>query len=176
MKDLSVELAASVIRDREQASAEALRLAQLRDDVDVRLRLGLATFNAASLVALLSAAGAAPNFLASIGFTGGLTVFSLAAFTVGTVAAGVAAFSTQNDITRRAGMAGARVSTVESRLLSVVNNDGAAFEKYSKKDLEFFEHGLGRSATARWAQSISGGAWLAGVVSPLLNVISGFIH
>lgn len=171
--EIAGELVASVLRDREQASAEALRLAQLRDELEVRLRLGLATFNAASLVALLSAAGAAPAFLESIGFTRGLSIFSLAAFSLGTVAAGVSAFSTQNDLTRRAGTAGARVSAIQSRLLALSANSHEQFESFSKKDLELFNEGLKRSSWARWAQSLSGGAWLAGVLSPLLNVAFG---
>jgi len=51
--DLGAELIASILRDQEIASVEAHRLARLRDDVDVRLRFGLAVFNSASLVALL---------------------------------------------------------------------------------------------------------------------------
>jgi len=172
-KNLEAELVASVLRDRDHASAEANRVAQLRDELDVRLRLGLVAFNAASLVALLSAIGAAPAFLEAIGFTRGLSIFALVAFALGAIAAGVSAFSTQNDLTRRSGASGARVSAIQARLSALSMNNGLAFEEYSKRDLQLFEEGLSRPAVARWGQYAAAGAWLAGVLAPFSSLVFG---
>ena len=162
-------LEATLLRDRELASADSLRLAQLRDEVDVKLRFGLATFNAASLVALLSAAGAAPKFLASIGFQGSIIETSVVAFAIGTVAAGVSTIATQNELTVRAGIAAARVTNFQTKLSAFNGNHDDAYKLCSDKELELHNDSLKRSDLARWSQSLAGGCWVAGALAPLIS-------
>lgn len=165
------ELLASVLRDQQLASAEAQRLAQLRDDVDVKVRFGLATFNAASLVALVSAMGAAPDFLHSIGITGAIAVFDLVAFAVGVVLAGVSIYSTQNELTLRAGHAAARASNTQKTALAISRGDRTRFEEGLEADSALLTASLQRHSVAIYAQHFSGGAWLAAVLTPLLHSV-----
>jgi len=163
------------LRDRERASEEALRLASVRDDLTVRYRLGLATFNAASIVALLTAAGGASTALAKLGFTETNLQASLALFCFGVVAAGVSIASYQNDLVERAGYAAARVSVVD-RLISAASNPphaggNPAYERAHEENRELFNKGLRLRLVAIWGQHLSAAAWLGGALIPIMSLL-----
>lgn len=163
------------LRDRESAREEALRLASVRDDLTVRYRLGLATFNAASIVALLTATGGAPNALAKIGFSESGLQASLGFFIFGVIAAGVSIASYQNDLVERASYAGARVSVIDQLISSVSNpahpGGSDAFERAHKENNELFNKGLRLRLVAIWGQNLSGAAWLGGVLVPIFGLL-----
>jgi hypothetical protein len=163
------------LRDRQLASEEALRLASVRDDLTVRYRLGLATFNAASIVALLTAMGTASNALTKIGFTEGSVRVSLVCFCFGVVAAGISIASYQNDLVERAGYAAARVAVFD-RLISIASDPmhpagNDAYERAHKENQDLFEKGLRLRHVALWGQSLSAGAWFGGVLVPILALL-----
>lgn len=162
------------LRDRERASEEALRLASVRDDLTVRYRLGLATFNAASIVALLTAIGGASDALAKVGFSESGVQASLAFFVFGVIAAGVSIASYQNDLVERAGYAAARVSVID-QLISVLSNPAYpggsdAFERAHKENNDLFKKGLRLRLVAIWGQNLSAAAWLGGVLIPIISL------
>lgn len=160
-------------RDRELASQEALRLGATRDELTNRYRLGLATFNAASIVAMLTALGAAPDVLNSLGFDASSIKASLILFTLGVIAAGVSISSTQNHLVERAGYASARVSVIDRLIMSSGNarGDDGGYGKAQKESLELLKKGLADRAIARWAQHLSSGSWLGGVSLPMLQLL-----
>lgn len=163
------------MRERELASEEALRLASIRDDLTVRYRLGLATFNAASVVALLTAIGGASNALAKIGFNESSLQWSLGFFCFGVVAAGISIASYQNDLVERAGYAAARVSVFD-RLISIASTPmhpggDDAYGRAHNENKELFEKGLRPRLVALWGQNLSAGAWLGGVLVPIAGLL-----
>jgi len=160
-------------RDRELASQEALRLAAARDDLTNRYRLGLATFNAASIVAMLTAVGGAPNALKLIGFDNELIRATLIFFTLGVIAAGTSIASTQNHLIERAGYANARVSVIDRLINASGHNraDDGTYTRAQKESQDLFKMGLEDRSIARWSQHLSSAAWLGGVSVPLLSLL-----
>lgn len=162
------------LREREQASDEALRLASLRDDLTVRYRLGLATFNAASIVALLTAIGGASTALTKIGFSNGNIQASLVCFCLGVISAGISIASYQNDLVQRAGYANARVIKID-HLVTLASNPAhpggnSAYERTHKENQELFEKGLHLRPVALWGQHFSAAFWLGGVLFPVTTL------
>ena len=163
------------LRDRELAREEALRLASIRDDLTVRYRLGLATFNAASIVALLTAIGGASAALSRIGFTDKGLQASLVFFCFGVVAAGISIASYQNDLVERAGYAAARVSVLD-RLVAESSlpphpGGSAQYEQAQRENRDLFAKGLKLRLVAIWGQNLSAAAWLGGVLIPITTLV-----
>jgi len=135
----------------------------------------LATFNAASIVALLTAIGGASDALVRIGFTDTSLQFSLGFFCFGVVAAGFSIASYQNDLVERAGYAAARVSVFD-RLISMVSNSAHpgsndAYERAHQENNDLFEKGLRLRPVALWGQNLAAGAWLGGVIVPIAGLL-----
>lgn len=86
------------------------RIIKRRDDVGDKLRFGVITLNAGSLLALLSALGGDGNAAQWLGFTKDNAALSAAAFVAGLVLSSVAIIIEQNRATREAGDAYARYS------------------------------------------------------------------
>lgn len=156
----------SLNHNREVASGEAQRLASYRDELGSKYLFALASFNAASIVAMLAAFGSSTENLASIGVT--LTVFkcALVAFLSGVILAGVAIAATQNHFTVRAGIAAARVTSLDTAIMAVKQGEGGerAFAKAHDDSHTLFLKGLKTSVVAIVSQNSSAGAWLAGAL------------
>lgn len=151
----------------EHARADASRISALHEEVAVRLRFGLTAFNAASMVALISAAGVAPNFLAALGLSDLETISSVAVFAGGTISGGVSIFLTQQDLKVRAAYADARATNLMTRASAVQNMQNQVFEATGIEALKLFEKVNKHSRGAINAQLISGWSWIIGLTLAL---------
>lgn len=158
-------------RERDFALAEALRLANVRDELGSRYLFGLATFNAAAVVALLASLGS-PHGVLSFGLDDATLKYAIGFFVVGVVFAGIAISATQNNLTVRAGVVAARV-TILSILIDVSADhwaDDGQYKVHSASRDSLFNESLKHSNVAIWFQNMSGGAWLAGAATPLVKL------
>jgi hypothetical protein len=167
-------LSASVSANLASAIEDAQGWGVLSDDLTSKIRIGLALLNGTSLVAMLGIASGESTLATGLGFSPSVAVTSFAAFFVGMVLAGVCLFSHQNELIEKAGYAKARLTILrtawtslnspnvdrqrEEQVLQMLN---AAYER--NKQL------LDVNAKAIHAQHWSAGAWLAGVLTPLLQ-------
>lgn len=155
----------SLTRQSDVASAEAQRLATTRDDLGSKYLFGLASFNAASIVAILTVMGGASDHLAANGIDQATLKWSLVFFTVGVIFAGIAIAATQNHLTVRAGYAAARVTSLDSAISYVASkpiSDDGTFTRAHDESHELFLKGLEISHVAIWTQNMAAGAWLGG--------------
>lgn len=165
MKDA---LSDDVLRMASQAEAEAHRLTTLADEVTVRLRFGLSAFNAASMVALISAAGAAPGILQSLGVSNGESFASVCVFAIGTIAGGASIFSTERELHDRAQYAIARAVNLSTRAAAVSYNNAETFFAAGEAEEELRRLAGKRSAWASRLQHVAGLAWASGLLSVIV--------
>jgi hypothetical protein len=154
-----------ILRLASSAQAEAIRLAGLADEVSIRLRFGLSAFNAASMVALISAAGAAPGVLQSLGVSNGESFASVCVFAVGTIAAGASIFLTQQELQRRSGYAAARAVNLGTRAAAAAYGNAESFEETATHEVALFGLAHKRSTWAVKLQHVAGLAWASGLLS-----------
>lgn len=157
----------SLNRNRDVATGEAQRLASYRDDLGSKYLFGLASFNAASIVAMLAAFGSSAESLASIGIDRSVFKAALLFFMAGVILAGVAIAVTQNHFTVRAGYAAARVTALDTAIMAVEHGKGGedAFTKSHDDSHNLFLKGLKMSMGAIATQNMSAGAWLGGALT-----------
>lgn len=125
-----------ILRMASHAQSDALRLSGLADEVTVRLRFGLSAFNAASMVALISAAGAAPGVLQSLGVSSGEAFASVCVFALGTIAGGGSIFSTERELRDRSAYAVARAINLGTRAAAAAYQNSALFFETGEKEEE----------------------------------------
>ncbi|MEG3150067.1 hypothetical protein U1769_09225 [Sphingomonas sp. ZT3P38] len=156
------------------------RLLSRRDELEDRLWFGGIAINAASLLALLSALGGKGEAAKWLGFDGPIALGSACAFTVGLIAAITALTVRQRIYYRETSDAYMRVMTavrIVSEFETADPDDHdrleALFQEYLGLPLVSFQF----SRVAIVLQSLSGGAWLAGILMPITRALftaSGF--
>jgi hypothetical protein len=177
MKSLADLSPANARSYRETAGFERSRfeyLVQRRDALNDSARTGCLALNAGSLVALFSLAGASAEAAERVGFTQERTAYCAAAFAIGAILAAVSTLLEANRTNTEAGDAVARL--IYSRALaSAFENEATeeANKRLVNQMMEFHKLALvdfQYSAAALWARGLSGGAWLVGVLLPLLHL------
>ena len=142
-----------------------------RDQLIDRLRFGVLTLNGASLVALLAAVGGKGEAAQWLGFTAATAKYSVAAFVVGIVLAGISVIIDANLYRTEAGDAFARQSSAS--ILASRFEDRASDQSLGlmqKEMAEFHEAPLvdfQHSPLAIALQNFAGGSWLSGILLPL---------
>jgi hypothetical protein len=153
-------------------------LIERRDDLLDRIRFGSLKLNGASLLALLAALGGKGEAATWLGFTAQTTRISAALFLVGAISAGISILLEANVHRTQSGDAFQRLSAATLHRSSYDNADSPANDQltgrlmieYQKSPLVDFKF----SAPALWAQSVSTGLWLAGIVVPMSHAL-GFV-
>lgn len=128
----------------------------------------MASFNAASIVAILTAMGGASDLLAAIGIDQATLKLALVFFTAGVIFAGIAVAATQNHLTVRAGYGAARVTSLARAISYVASkpiSDDGTFTRAHDQSHELFLKGVKISHVAIWTQNMAAGAWLGGALT-----------
>jgi len=160
---------------RDQALKELAYYYDRRDKLFERIRFGVLTLNGASLIALISALGGTGAAATWLGFTQDNVIYSAAAFTLGTIAAGVGIAAQQFHYQREALDGFLRASALSSLAAhyerkaspEALDKHEQDMDALAKLPLTGFQH----SHVAIWAQNFSQGAWLAGILVPLSTAI-----
>ena len=173
--DAFASLAEAHRHRRDVARDELAYFIERRDKLTERMRFGLAALNGASLVALISALGGKGEAAIWLGFTHENAIWSASAFTLGLILTGYSVYAQQNLYIREAGDAVTRASTLAGlasryNLTATKGNVeelGEALTSEASLPLVGFQY----SPTSIWAQNLASGAWLMGILTPLLYAI-----
>lgn len=142
-----------------------------RDQAQDRLRTGSLALNGSSIVAMLALLGSEGQAVTWVGFTQDNTPVAACAFVLGTFLAGVSLLAAQNFFVAEASDSFVRTSSARDWAASYeapLTEDGwgrnrEAMAKYHESPLVDFQY----STVSLWAQTLSGGCWLFGIITPL---------
>ena len=162
-------------KEADLAAARFSYLVERRDQLHEKLRMGILALNGASLIGLLSALGGEGKAASWLGFTSENAKYSVAFFAGGIIAAGISAIVQANLFTNEAGDANTRRSQA-SWLASFHaaeaseanwNKLESLAEEFGKAPIVDFQYSL----AAIILQNLAGGAWLAGILIPMWEVL-----
>jgi len=175
-KPLVLESLAETLADEKLlASEEARQLVQERDSLTGKIRFGLVALNGGSLLAMLGIASGENMLSTALGFTPNAANFSFIAFVIGVVFGGICLFSHQNEMIVKAGITKARVQSLMNGQLILRPNFPPERDqlKDAYKELESAGElkieALNVNYRSIVAQNLSAGAWLAGLLAPVLS-------
>ncbi|WP_157973143.1 hypothetical protein [Blastomonas sp. UPD001] len=162
----------------EAAEADRRYMLQRRDQFSERLILGVLALNGGSLVALLGVLGS-KSTASALGFTPGISIFSVSAFVVGIVLSGFAANQRETVYMNEASDAGVKVHALVSltshRDDQLTNDNWARYGASLDEMRDVPVVGFQWNALSIYARHLAGGAWLSGITAPLLTKLGATI-
>ena len=162
-------------KEADLAAARFSYLVERRDQLQEKLRMGVLALNGASLIGLLSALGGEGQAAIWLGFTSENAKYSAASLAGLLIAAGISAIVQSNLFTKEAGDANTRRS--QASWLTSFHAAEATEANWDKLELLADEFGnapivdFQYSLAAIILQNLAGGAWLAGILIPMWQVL-----
>lgn len=161
--------------DLEQAIEDRRYFIQRRDQLMERLHFGVLALNGASLIALLGLASGEGKAAESLGFSGGVILFSACMFALGIMLAAHALNERENLYVGEAADANSRSSTIVRLIahgqapMTKDNHEsyGAVMTELHDLPQTGFQYSDGTIYPRHWA----GGIWLVGISAPLILAV-----